>query len=251
MLNNKKLKNTNWRSRLHDLARGNEEYAAFNKRIVNTGKEVIGVRVPDLRRLARQLAKTMAGADDFKRFLGEVDWRVFDEAMLAGLVLNAVKLSNEERIELAKQYLAKADSWAEIDIFAEKKARFATAEYWQFAVESIQDDREFVARYGVIAMMSNFLDDTHIDKVFRHLRQLKNDAYYVKMACAWLYATAAIDYYELTMTELERPEIDPWTRRKAYQKMLESSRLSSQQKTAIRTARDSLPKNKKGLHASN
>ncbi len=68
---------SDWHARLHELARGNEEYAAFNKRIVNTGKEVVGVRVPDLRRLARQLAKTMTGADDFKRFLGEVDWRVF------------------------------------------------------------------------------------------------------------------------------------------------------------------------------
>ncbi len=229
-----------WRSRLHQLARGNEEYAAFNKRIVNTSKEVIGVRVPDLRRLARQLAKTMAGADDFKRFLGEVDWRVFDEAMLAGLVLNAVKLSSEEHVSLAKKYLAKADSWAEIDIFVEKKARFATAAYWQFAIKAIQDDREFVARYGVIAMMSNFLDDEHIDKVFQQLRQLKNDAYYVKMACAWLYATAAIDYYEATMAELERPEIDPWTRRKAYQKMLESRRLADKQKTEIRNLRDNL-----------
>ncbi len=242
MIDNKRSNDLDWRVRLHELARGNEEYAAFNKRIVNTSKEVIGVRVPDLRRLARQLAKTMAGADDFKRFLGEVDWRVFDEAMLAGLVLNAVKLSSEGHIALAKKYLAKADSWAEIDIFVEKKARFTTAEYWQFAVESIQDDREFVARYGVIAMMSNFLDDTHIDQVFRHLRQLKNDAYYVKMACAWLYTTAAIDYYELTMTELERPEIDTWTRRKAYQKMLESRRLTDEQKTEIRNRRDALPR---------
>ncbi len=226
MVDDKRAKRIDWYARLYDLARGNEEYAAFNKRIVNTGKEVIGVRVPDLRRLARQLAKTMTGADDFKRFLGEVDWRVF----------------SEEHIALAKKYLVKADSWAEIDIFAEKNARFATAEYWQFAIESIQDDREFVARYGVIAMMSNFLDDAHIDQVFRQLRQPKNDAYYVKMACAWLYATAAIDYYELTMTELERPEIDPWTRRKAYQKMLESRRLTGEQKTEIRNLRDALPR---------
>ncbi len=242
MVDNKKPNNFDWRASLLELARGNEEYAAFNKRIVNTKKQVIGVRVPDLRRLARQLARTMTGADDFKRFLGEVDWRIFDEAMLAGLVLNAVKLSSEEHIALVKKYLARADSWAEIDIFVEKKARFATAEYWQFALETTQDDREFVARYGVIAMMSNFLDDAHIDKVFQQLRQLKNDAYYVKMACAWLYATAVIDYYEATMAELDRPEIDPWTRRKAYQKMLESRRLTDEQKTDVRNLRDNSPK---------
>ncbi len=234
---------TDWRSRLHELAQGNEEYAEFNKRIVNTGKQVVGVRVPDLRRLARQVAKTMAGADDAQRFLDEADEAVYEEVMLAGLVLNAVKLTSEEHIALAKEYLGKVDSWAEIDSFVERKARFATAEYWQFALEATGDDWEFVIRYGVIAMMSNFLDAEHIDQVFQRLRELESDAYYVKMACAWLYATSAIDHYDLVMAELERPEIDLWTRRKAYQKMLESRRLSDEQKGAIRSARNDLPKN--------
>jgi len=39
------------KAQLTDLAQGNESYAAFNKRIVNTKMPVIGVRVPDLRRL--------------------------------------------------------------------------------------------------------------------------------------------------------------------------------------------------------
>jgi len=37
--------------KLAELAEGNETYAAFNKRIVNTDMPVVGVRVPDLRRL--------------------------------------------------------------------------------------------------------------------------------------------------------------------------------------------------------
>ena len=41
--------------KLKKLAEGNEAYAAFNKRIVNTEMSVVGVRVPDLRRLAREL----------------------------------------------------------------------------------------------------------------------------------------------------------------------------------------------------
>ena len=48
---------------LETLAQGNESYAAFNQRIVNTKMPVIGVRVPDLRRLARELAPNMSAAD--------------------------------------------------------------------------------------------------------------------------------------------------------------------------------------------
>ena len=51
------------------LAQGNETYAAFNKRIVNTKMPVIGVRVPDLRRLARELAPDMNAADISKLLL--------------------------------------------------------------------------------------------------------------------------------------------------------------------------------------
>ena len=50
-------------TQLTDLAQGNETYAAFNQRIVNTKMPVIGVRVPDLRRLARELAPDMSAAD--------------------------------------------------------------------------------------------------------------------------------------------------------------------------------------------
>ena len=50
-------------TQLTDLAQGNETYAVFNKRIVNTNMPIIGVRVPDLRRLARGLAPNISAAD--------------------------------------------------------------------------------------------------------------------------------------------------------------------------------------------
>jgi L-arabinose isomerase len=52
-----------WKEDLSELAAGNDEYAAFNRRIVNTKKQVLGVRMPDLRRLAKRVAKGMTAAD--------------------------------------------------------------------------------------------------------------------------------------------------------------------------------------------
>ena len=49
-------------TQLTDLAQGNESYAVFNQRIVNTKMPVIGVRVPDLRRLARELSTKIGRA---------------------------------------------------------------------------------------------------------------------------------------------------------------------------------------------
>ena len=216
---------------LETLAQGNESYAVFNHRIVNTKMPVIGVRVPDLRRLARKLAPNMSAADISKLLTAKNE--SFEYVLLCGLLITHARLNDQTMIDLAKQYLPHVDSWAHIDIFVEKKRRFAGEVWWDFALECLQNEDEFTVRYGVISLMTNFLDEAHIDQVFAALRNVKHDGYYVKMALAWLYATAAVHFFELTLAELENEHIDTWTRNKAYQKMRESQRFTPEQQAVI------------------
>ena len=213
------------------LAEGNESYAAFNQRIVNTKMPVIGVRVPDLRRLARELAPDMSAADISK--LLTVQNESFEYVLLCGLLITHARLDDQTAIDLTKQYLPLVDSWAHIDIFVEKKRRFAGEIWWDFTLECLQSKAEFTVRYGVVSLMTNFLDEAHIDQVFAALRDIKHDGYYVKMALAWLYATAAVNFFEKTLAELENRQIDAWTRNKAYQKMRESRRFTPEQQEII------------------
>ena len=218
-------------SQLAELAQGNESYAAFNQRIVNTKMPVIGVRVPDLRRLARELAPDMSAADISK--LLTVQNESFDYVLLCGLLITHARLDDQTTIDLVKQYLPRVDSWAHIDTFVEKKRRFAGEIWWDFALECLQNEAEFTVRYGVVSLMTNFLDEAHIDQVFAALRGIKHDGYYVKMVLAWLYATAAVHFFELTLAELENEHIDAWTCNKAYQKMRESRRFTPEQQEII------------------
>ena len=218
-------------AQLTNLAQGNESYAAFNQRIVNTKMPVIGVRVPDLRRLARELAPDMSAADISK--LLTVQNKSFDYVLLCGLLITHARLDDQTAIDLTKQYLPHVDSWAHIDIFVEKKRRFAGEIWWDFALECLQNEAEFTVRYGIVSLMTNFLDEVHIDRVFAALRGIKHDGYYVKMALAWLYATAAVNFFELTLAELENGHIDAWTRNKAYQKMRESRRFTPEEQEII------------------
>ena len=218
-------------TQLNALSQGNESYAAFNQRIVNTKMPVIGVRVPDLRRLARELAPNMSAADISKLLTAKN--KSFDYVLLCGLLITHARLDDQTAIDLAKQYLPCVDSWAHIDIFVEKKRRFAGEIWWDFALECLQNEAEFTVRYSVISLMTNFLDEAHIDQVFAALRGVKHDGYYVKMALAWLYATAAVHFFELTLAELENGHIDAWTRNKAYQKMRESQRFTPEEQAVI------------------
>ena len=217
--------------KLTKLAEDNETYAEFNKRIVNTKMPVIGVRVPDLRRLARQLAPGVNSADI--RELLTVQDESFDYVLLCGLLITHARLDDQAAIDLTKQYLPRVDSWAHIDVFVERKRRFTSELWWDFALECLQSEAEFTVRYGVVSLMTNFLDESHIDQVFAALRDIKHDGYYVKMALAWLYATAAVQFFELTMAELESGHIDAWTRNKTYQKMRESRRFTPEQQKVI------------------
>ena len=218
-------------AQLNALSQGNESYAAFNQRIVNTKMPVIGVRVPDLRRLARELAPNMSAADISKLLTAKN--KSFDYVLLCGLLITHARLDDLVAIDLAKQYLPHVDSWAHIDVFVEKKRRFAGEVWWDFALEYLQNEDEFTVRYGVISLMTNFLDEAHIDQVFAALRNVKHDGYYVKMALAWLYATAAVHFFDLTLAELENEHIDAWTRNKSYQKMRESRRFTPEQQAVI------------------
>ena len=218
-------------AQLANLAQGNESYAAFNRRIVNTKMPVIGVRVPDLRRLARELAPDMSAADISELLTAQNE--SFDYVLLCGLLITHARLDDQMAIDLTKQYLPHVDSWAHIDIFVEKKRRFAGEMWRDFALECLQSEAEFTVRYGVISLMTNFLDEARIDQVFTALRGIKHDGYYVKMALAWLYATAAVHFFELTLAELENEHIDAWTRNKAYQKMRESRRFTPEEQEII------------------
>ncbi len=218
-------------NKLTDFAQGNESYAVFNQRIVNTKMEVIGVRVPDLRRLARELAGNMSAAD-ISRLLATPS-NLYECVLLCGLLINRAKISDEEAISLTRQYLPRVDSWAHIDVFVEKKRRFAGEVWWDFALECLQSEAEFAVRCGVISLMTNFLDEAHIDQVFAVLRNVRHDGYYVKMALAWLYATTAVHFFDLTLAELENEHIDAWTRNKSYQKMRESRRFTPEQQAVI------------------
>lgn len=228
------------RSELTRLSEGNQEYAEFNKKIVNTSKTMLGVRTPDLRKLARQIARE-ADFASLQELFKMINDQIYEEILLAGLSTNYAKLSDAERLALTKIYLSKADNWAHIDMFVEKQRHKYDRKFWyDFSISTLKSDQEFVVRYGVINLMSNYLDEEYLEKTLAELRSVKYDGYYVKMGLAWLYATAAAQNYNRIIQELARPEIDPWVKRKAYQKMLESYRMTNQQKSDIRVLRGKL-----------
>lgn len=224
------------RQELKNLAKGNKEYAEFNKRIVNTKQNLIGVRMPDLRKLAKKVARG-ATLENISKMLDSLDKMAYEEILLVGLIISYVKNQDKQKIDLMRRYLKLVDNWAQIDSVAMTDDKFDKELWWRFVLECLKSADEFVVRYGVIFAMCNFATDEKLHAVFEALPSVKHEGYYVKMGLAWLYATVAVKYYEQTLAELNKPNLDSWTRKKAYTKMLESYRFSDKQKAEIRALR--------------
>ena len=79
-----------------------------------------------------------------------------------------------------------------------------------------------------------YLNDKYIDKVIENIRKVKSDKYYVQMAIAWLLSVSYIKQKEKTLEYLANNDLDDFTYKKALQKIIESYRVSKQEKEIIR-----------------
>jgi len=223
---------------LKRLSKGNAEYAKFGKRVINTEKTVLGVRTLDFRKLIKKLSKEICSFDQIQDLFKQIDKNVYEEISVIGALIVGSKLSDTEKIKLIKQYLQLVDNWAQIDGMV--GADMNSDEWWEFAVECLQSDKEFVVRFGVMVMMKCFIHGPKLDQVFKLTQAVKNDKYYVRMGIAWLYAEVAVKHYKQTLSEVVK--LDPWTMRKALTKMIESFRFTSEQKAEIRALRATIKK---------
>jgi len=157
---------------------------------VNTRQNLLGVRMPDLRDFAKNLARENGDFFDLKNFLEMINDEIYEEVLCAGLLIfYSRKLTADEKILLTKNYLAKVDSWAQIDSFVQnlnkekfaKNSRETSSEirekYWHFAIETLYSDKEFFVRYGVMILFENFLNAEKIVNVFANLREIICDKY--------------------------------------------------------------------------
>lgn len=215
--------------KLFDLS--DESYKKTQERTCPNTRNIIGVRIPKLRNLAKEIAK-----EDYKNFLNNNLNEYFEEIMLEGFVIGYAKMELEERLKLVSEFVPKIDNWAVCDCccssfkFAEKNRE----DVWKFIQKYVKSAKEFEIRFAVIMMLDYYLTDEYIDKVFKVFDKIKKDDYYVKMGIAWAVAEGYIKQKEETKRYLEKNKLDKFTYNKAIQKMTESFRISDKEKVELK-----------------
>lgn len=209
-----------------------EKFAAFQAKLIpNIAPErIIGVRTPEL----RKLAKALRGSDEAEGFLKELPHEFFEENNLHAFLLCEIK-DFERCVRRVEEFLPYVDNWATCDqlrprVFAKnKQALLPCIRAW------IASDRVYTRRFGIGMLMSHFLDEDFREEYLGWVSDIHSAEYYVNMMIAWYFATALAKQYKAALPYIEERRLDPWVHNKTIQKALESFRVSDEQKKLLRT----------------
>ncbi len=210
------------------------KYKQFHSSLCPNVDNIIGVRVPKLRMIAKELAKTNS-----KEYLELEDITLYEEKVIQGLLIGMSKLSIEETKKYLEKFIPKIDSWAVCDVVCSslKIASKFQKEMWDFLENYINSKEEFEVRFALVMYLDYYLNDKYIDNVIQNISKIKSDKYYVQMAIAWLLSVSYIKQKEKTLKYLRNNKLDDFTHNKAIQKIIESYRVSNKEKEFVKTLR--------------
>lgn len=209
-------------------------YQAFQCKLMPTvdPNVVIGVRMPDLRRLTKQLRNT----PESQEFLFRLPHTYYEENNLHGLLL-CEDADYSHTIEELERFLPYVDNWATCDLLAPKAFRKHPEPLPQQVFQWLQAEHPYTVRFGLGVLLRFYLDDWFQPCYLDWAAQVNWEEYYVKMMVAWYFAEALVKQPEAALPYLLEHRLSPWIHNKTIQKATESFRITPEQKQFLRTLR--------------
>ena len=234
--------NVDYRGMLESAA--DSKLSEFNSRLIPGKEKILGVRMPLIRRIAKDVAN-----DDWMQIL-DLSPEYLEEEVLKGIVIATAPASLDERISASKDFIPTIDNWAVCDSFccSWKFEKEESQKAWEFLSSYMESGREFEMRTSVVSRMQLFRDETKCRQLLEDLATHDNPGYYYRMGSAWAITTVFSEYPELVEKLLTSNRLEPWTHNKAIQKIGESLKTSKEDRARLRllkrrdqTNRDSIP----------
>jgi 3-methyladenine DNA glycosylase AlkD len=223
---------TEFRSKLAALT--DETYREFSKKIIVCERPLIGVKIPQIRKLVAEIP-----AADLEKFI-EFEPVAIEEVLARGLAI--ARLPYEKMVAAFDSQVKLLDNWCTVDTFIaalRKTVKKHEADFYETKVEKLlESSREYETRTGIVALLDYYVKPEYLQVVFDRVEALGNrQEYYVKMALAWLVAECLIKFPEETLGFMRATELDKWTYNKAISKACDSYRVSVEMKNVLKGMR--------------
>ena len=156
--------------------------------------------------------------------------------MLQGMILGLAKADIEEIKQYLTEYIPKIDNWAVCDVCCAglKITNKQKENMWEFLQTYLHSDKEFEIRFGVVMLLDYYITPDYLERAFSALDSIYHPGYYVKMAVAWAISICYIKFPKETSQFLNNNHLDDFTYNKAIQKIIESYRVTKEEKEELR-----------------
>jgi 3-methyladenine DNA glycosylase AlkD len=191
---------------------------------------VIGVRTPDLRKLAKEFAKTPEASE----FLQILPHAYYEENNLHGFLLETIR-DYDAAVAAVDEFLPYIDNWATCDLISPKIFKKHLPELYEKINIWLLSGRTYTVRFGIGMLMSFYLNDDFRPEMLELVAGIRSEEYYVNMMIAWYFATALAKQYEAALPYIQERRLAKWTHNKAIRKALESYRIGDEAKACLRT----------------
>ena len=207
-----------------------EKLKNFSSVITKCEHEMLGVSVPNLRKLAKQISK-----QNPNEFLKNNPMEFYEEILLQGFVIGYAKISNSTKFELLKNFIPHIKDWSQCDCVIPTLSFFKTdLNYtYSFLEKYFNSEAEFEKRFAIVSFMDYFLVGEFFEKVLKMLINVKSSFYYVNMAVAWALSVCFVKNFDLTYKHFKNCDLDKFTYNKTIQKCKESFRITNEQKAVL------------------
>lgn len=221
--------------RAHLETMADSAYREFHGSLLPGVDNILGVRLPALRKFARELAKK-----DWEDWFHNAEDLYYEETMLRGLVMAYAKMPGTRRLAYIREFVPYINNWAVCDCVCNtiKDAGKYPEEYWAFLEPYFRSDKEYEARFGAVMALSHFVSEEYLEEGLKRLESIRQEGYYAKMAAAWAISVYFAAFPKEVLAYLRNePKLDAFTYKKTLQKILESYRVDKEMKNVIREMR--------------
>ncbi len=208
------------------------KYKDFSSKLMPTvnPETVIGVRTPELRKLAKEVSKTPEALE----FLKILPHTYYEENNLHGFLIETIK-DYDTAIAAVDTFLPYIDNWATCDLMSPKVFKKHLPKLYEKIVVWLESDKTYTVRFGIGMLMSFYLDEHFKPEMLELVAGVRSEEYYINMMIAWYFATALAKQYDAALRYIQNQRLEKWTHNKAIQKAIESCRISDESKAYLRT----------------
>lgn len=211
-----------------------DEYREFVMKICPSERPFLGVRVPQIRDLTKQVP-----AEKISEFL-KVSPVGYEEVLARGFLIS--RLPFDEMMQWLDSQVDAIDDWSTCDTFCSavgKVVKKHRAEFFDAKMdELLSDSREFAVRVGLVLLKAAYVDEEYLQVIFDRISGLaERDEYYIRMGIAWLLCDCFIKYPTATTSYMLSSKLPKWTYNKTISKICDSYRVDEETKDLLRKMR--------------